>query len=321
MMTSSPIEGFPEPILILGFNRPDRLRELFDSLRPVRPKTIFVSLDGPRDGVDRDLGLVEESRATISTVDWPCDIRVNFSDVNLGCGVAVASGITWFFEHVERGIILEDDVLPSPQFYRFCAELLDRFQDDERVFAISGCNFAPTEVLDQDASYRFSGLTHVWGWATWRRAWKHYDFDISQWRSRLPLKRRWRAMGGDLGGFVYWSAVFDWMRWGRIDTWDYQWTLCQMAAGGLTATSNVNLVENVGFGEDATHTSRKPSYLRPVGDLPPAMIHPEVKRDLGADRWIRSRVLQSTTRGAWGMARDNLLQRVAGKRHQLRGGA
>ena len=311
--------GFPEPILILGFNRPDRVRELIDTLRPMRPTNVFLAVDGPRADHPTDQQLVQQTRECVELIDWDCTVVTRFLPENQGCGHAVSSAIDWFFTQVERGIILEDDVNPGPQFFDFCRELLEYYRDDDRVFAISGCNFVPGDVPEQPASYRFSALTHVWGWATWARAWQHYEFDISRWRARLPLTRRWHAMGGDIGGFSYWTAVFDWMRWGKIDTWDYQWTLAQMAAGGLTATANANLVENVGFREDATHTVDKPWFVRNIEPLANPLTHPPVKRDLTADRWIRARVLQVSTQGAWRMVKDNLVQRAVGIRDKVRG--
>ena len=318
-MTDLHERGFSEPILILAFNRPDRVEDLIATLRTKQPTNIYLAVDGPRLGNSTDAELVERTQRAVTLIDWPCEVRTRFLTENLGCGKAVSSAIDWFFTEVERGIILEDDVNPGPEFLDFCAELLEYYQDDERVFAISGCNFVPPDVPDQAASYRFSALTHVWGWATWRRAWQHYDFDMRHWRSRLPLGRRWKAMGGDIGGFTYWTAVFDWMRWGKIDTWDYQWTLAQMAAGGLTATSNANLVENVGFRDDATHTVAKPSFVRDIEPLSSPLVHPRIARDLQADRWIRSRVLQVSTHSGWRMVKDNLLQRAAGIKNGMRG--
>ena len=312
--------SFDEPILILAFNRPARLRALIDRLRTIRPIALFVSVDGPRPGNQQDRTLVQEVQQLTALIDWPCQVKTNFQQVNLGCGKAVSSGIDWFFEHVDRGVILEDDVLPSQDFFPFCAELLERYENDERVFAISGCNFAPDDEIEQLASYRFSSITHVWGWATWRRAWETYRYDIRDWRTRLPWRRRWQATGANVGGLVYWTAVFDWMRWGKLDTWDYQWSLAQMAHEGLTATPNVNLTDNVGFAEDATHTSEQPAFIRPSEPMQFPLRHPEVRRDLSADRWVRSQILQASTQSAWRMVRDNALQRAAALKNTIAGG-
>lgn len=312
--------SFDVPILVLAFNRPERLRGLISRLREIQPTSLFISVDGPRPHNPSDAGLVSQVQAIATQIDWPCRVETNFRSENLGCGRAVSTGIDWFFSHVDRGIILEDDVLPTTEFFTFCEELLTRYADDERVFAISGCNFAPEDHVEQPTSYRFSSITHVWGWATWRRAWATYSYDMHDWRDRLPIKQRWKAMGANPGGFIYWTAVFDWMRFGKLDTWDYQWSLAQMASGGLTATSNVNLTDNVGFAEDATHTSHQPSFVRPSESMSFPLTHPEIRRDLTADRWVRSQIFQASTQSAWRMVRDNILQRAASVKHSITGG-
>lgn len=307
------------PILILAYNRPERVRELIEALRPIAPTRIFVAIDGPRASKPGDADRVSRTQRVIDSIDWEIEVRTNFQTENLGCGLGVSTGIDWFFDQVEEGIILEDDVLPTPDFFSFCAELLERYRDDDRVFSISGCNFAPSDEITQaTASYRFSAITHVWGWATWRRSWQHYRYAMNDWRSRLKGRERWRAMGADLSGYVYWTAVFDWMRFGHIDTWDYQLSLAQMASGGLTATANTNLTRNVGFTSDSTHTNYTPSYVRPAQQLHWPLVHPRVERDLKADRWVRRSILQSTTASMAGMARQNVLQRAANASHGLR---
>lgn len=305
-MTESP------PVLIVAFNRPERLRDLIEHLRIVRPPSVYVAIDGPRAEVDSDVRNVRETRELVRAIDWPCQVHTLFQESNLGCGRGVSTAITWFFSQVEEGIILEDDVLPDPTFFPFCAELLDRYRLDPRVFAISGCNFAPKDALSQpQASYRFSAITHVWGWATWNRSWAHYRFSMARWRHELRGPRRWQAMGGDLGGYVYWSSVFDWMRFGRIDTWDYQLSFAQMAQGGLTATSNINLTENAGFTGDSTHTNYVPPYVQASQPMVFPLIHAEVQRDLKADRWVRKQILAATTASIGTMARNNLVERGA----------
>ncbi len=313
--------SFDVPILVLAFNRPEGLRGLIARLREIGPTSLFLSVDGPRENNETDGRLVAEVQELVAEIDWPCTVRTNFRNENLGCGKAVSTGIDWFFHHVDSGIILEDDVLPSLDFFTFCKELLTRYADDERVFAISGCNFAPKEQIEQSASYRFSAITHVWGWATWRRAWETYRHDISDWRDRLPLRQRWNATGANVGGLIYWTAVFDWMRFGKLDTWDYQWSLAQMAHGGLTATSNVNLTENVGFAEDATHTAHQPSFIRPSEAIDFPLTHPEIRQDLTADRWVRLRILQASTQSAWRMVRDNALHRMTAVKNSVAGGS
>lgn len=312
-MTKSP------PVLIVAFNRPERLRDLIERLRIIRPPSVYVAIDGPRAEVDSDARNVRETRELVRAIDWPCQVHTLFQESNLGCGRGVSTAITWFFSQVEEGIILEDDVLPDPTFFPFCAELLDRYRFDPRVFAVSGCNFAPPEAISQpDASYRFSAITHVWGWATWRRSWNLYSYRMTDWRKRLHGMRRWDAMGRDIGGYMFWTFVFDWMRFGRVDTWDYQLTLTQMASQGLTVTSNSNLTQNVGFSNEATHTKAPPKYLRRVEPTWFPLAHVDVARDLPADRWVRRQILSTSSRNIFAMARDNLFFRVARVLSKLR---
>ena len=286
------------PVLILAFNRPDRVRALIDRLRQVAPQQVYLAVDGPRPNRPADIHLVEQTRRSVDAIDWPCEVHTLFQDRNLGCGRGVSTAITWFFEHVPEGIILEDDVLPRIEFFDYCTELLDRYRDDPRVFAISGSNFVPAEQITTDGSYRFTHITHVWGWATWRRSWNEYRFDIRDWRRRLPLGRRWPATGGNLRDFLYWSAVLAWVSRGHIDTWDYQLNLAQMSAGGLCATANVNLVDNLGFTDEATHTERPSVTVRPSSQLEFPLRHPQVVQDLDADRWYSRQVFRESLVGA-----------------------
>ncbi len=286
-----------EAVLLIAFNRPDDLARLIDRLRDVAPTRVFVAVDGPRPGNVADSDNVALTRQVVGSIDWPCEVMTLFREENLGCGVAVSSGITWFFSHVDRGVILEDDLLPDPSFFPFCTELLDRYETDPRVLAISGCNYVPPSAQQSPGGYRFAQVPHIWGWATWRRSWEGYRLDISGWRSMLPWRRRWQAMGASPAGVAYWSTLFDLLARREIDTWDGQLVYHAMRTGALTATSNVNLVENIGFGADATHTLRRPDYLRPVGtmNLPTAEI--EVVLDHRADRWTRRHVFEATIPG------------------------
>jgi hypothetical protein len=286
------------PVLLVAFNRPDRLEALIERLRGVRPSRLYVAVDGPREHVATDADRVAATRAVVDTVDWTADVRTLFRTENLGCGLGVSGAISWLFENEERGIILEDDVLPDASLFPFCADLLERYETDDRVFAVSGCNFVPPEAITIPASYRFSAVPHIWGWATWRRSWSHYSYDLEGWRERLTTSALWRATHGSPAGVAYWNAVFTLMSRQAVDTWDYQFVLAAMASGGLTATSNVNLVENVGFGNDSTHTVEVPAYLRAVEPMPAPLVHPtHVRPDPGADAWTRKHVFDATPTG------------------------
>jgi len=271
------------------FNRPELAARVLAQIALARPSRLLVIADGPRSDAER--GKCTEARRLIREIDWSCEVLTNFSDVNLGCKRRIASGLNWVFEQCEDAIILEDDCLPHPTFFRYCAELLDRYQDDERVMMVSGDNFQLGRRRTE-YSYYFSRYSHVWGWASWRRAWRHYDGEIILWRT---LRRTaWlRDILGHSESERYWREVFDRVCAGAIDTWDYQWLFTVWAQNGLTILPSVNLVSNVGFGGDATHTKGAESQ---VANLPacemifPLQHPPHVLRDEKADQWTFDRM-------------------------------
>lgn len=287
-----------EPVLVIGFNRPDHLSVLFDRLREAQPARLYVAIDGPRPDRAGEAERVQACRDLVDTVDWPCEVHTLFQDRNLGCGQGVTAAISWFFEAEERGIILEDDIVPNLSFFPYCEELLERYADDERVFAISGCNFVPASVQARpDLPYRFMTVPHIWGWATWRRSWAAHQLDISGWRDRLPLTRLWRRAGRSIPGTVYWTSTFELLARGEVDTWDGQLVLAAMERGQWTATSNVNLVENIGFGAEATHTVEDFGDLLPVGSIDLPLADVPVVLDTQADAWTRRHHFRATWRG------------------------
>ena len=275
-----------EPVLVTAFNRPELMRAVIDRLREVQPTRVFVAIDGPRSGTPSDLALVHECRDLIKEIDWECDISTLIHEENLGCGRAMSTAISWFFDHMERGIILEDDVLPDPSFFGFCSELLDRYVDDARVFAVSGCNLVPRDELsDPAAPYRFSRIPTVWGWATWRRSWRTYQLDIRHWKSELGITQLARTLGLSTTMTAFWATEFELTGRGNVDTWDWQLTYAAIRNNQLVATSNVNLVENIGFGANATHTHGEAARLDPPQPmaLPPENV--PVIWDRQADEW------------------------------------
>ena len=240
------------PVAFIIFNRPDTTERVFAEIAKARPPKLLVVADGPRINRPGEAERCIQTRAIIERVNWECEVLTNFSDINLGCKNRVSSGIDWVFEQVPEAIILEDDCLPDPTFFRFCEELLERYRDDERIGMISGDNFQFGRQRT-DARYYFSRYTHIWGWATWRRAWHHYDRDASVW----PLLRD----GGWLNTLVrktaerkHWAKIFQEVHEGRIDTWDYQWGLALWSQGMVSIMPNANLISNIGFGMEATHT-------------------------------------------------------------------
>ena len=236
-------------VLLLVFNRPAVAGRLLEAVRAARPEQMFIAADGPRRDRPSDVALCASTRDVFTHIDWPCQVQTLYRDTNLGLMRAVISAITWFFDHVEAGVVLEDDCLPAPDFFRFAGELLEHYRDDARVMHISGLNMAP-ETAFSPYSYFFTEVGHVWGWATWRRAWRLYDVTMADWprmRSKFgltapPLRR---ALGRKFA-----SAYAD-----RKITWSRVWYYTLFRHGGLAIVPSANLIENVGFGGDATHTT------------------------------------------------------------------
>jgi hypothetical protein len=284
-------------VLFLVFNRPDTTRQVFEAIRRAKPPRLYVAADGPREGKLGEVERVQKARTIATAVDWPCKVKTLFRDKNLGCKKGVSSAITWFFEQEERGIILEDDCLPHLDFFSFCENLLDLYLSDERIFAITGDNFQNGKWRG-DASYYFSKYPHVWGWATWRRAWKHYQFGINFW-PKWRDSDAWKKYKSDKIERRYWQKIFDRCYAGQIDTWDYQWNASTWYKNGLTVTPNVNLVSNIGFGENAVHTKNKFSKFSNIPTMELSNItHPkQVIIDIEADMFAFNNVFYGKYRG------------------------
>lgn len=244
------------PVALFIFNRPDLTQIAFDAIAQVRPRQLLVIADGPRSSEEAQR--CQQARAICARADWPCELLTNFSETNLGCKERVASGLDWVFSQTDEAIIIEDDCLPDPSFFRFSEQLLERYRDDERVMHINGCNFLSGNVSIED-SYYFSRYTFGgYGWASWRRAWRHFDKDMKSWPE---FKRSGRlALFESVAEQDYWRGILDRTHAGEIDTWDFQWFYAVWSQGGLSIVPCVNLVSNLGFRPDATHTNT--SYER-----------------------------------------------------------
>jgi FkbM family methyltransferase len=243
---------FETPVALIVFNRPDLTEIVFRRIAAVRPKKLLVVADGPR--TEEEASLCAKVRAIIDQVDWPCEVLTNFSDINLGCRKRVSSGLDWVFSQVEEAIILEDDCLPDLSFFSFCQQMLERYREDLRVSTICGVNYLPSELRSEN-SYYFSKYCHIWGWASWRRTWHYYDVTLANW----PTVRDSGLLDRMLDYSVekaYWTYHLDESYKGRIDSWDYQFQLACWLAGGLAILPNRNLISNIGFRADATHTQK-----------------------------------------------------------------
>lgn len=250
---------FDTPILFLVFNRPATTQKVFERIREIKPAKLFIAADGHRVNKKGEKEKCEEVRNIIlKGVDWPCEVKTLFRNNNLGCGLAVSEGITWFFEHVEEGIIIEDDILPSYSFFEFAKELLKMYRNDESVWHIGGNSYNPYKLR---SPYYFSAYPHIWGWATWRRAWKNYRYqldDINHERFFANINELFLTHSEK----KFWIDFYeDYFKMLEKNTWDYQWTCRMWYNKGLAILPRENLITNIGFEEDATHTSDTNSWL------------------------------------------------------------
>ncbi len=251
-MPSGPLQC---PVLLIIFNRPETTKLVFEAIRKAKPTRLYIAADGPRPDVTGDAENCIAARKIVEHIDWDCKVETRFCTQNLNCGVAPSSAFTWFFQHEEEGIILEDDCLPSQSFFWYCQELLERYRNDPRVMHIGGNNFFNGWQKDSDYSYYFSRSGYIWGWATWRRAWEKFDYTIKLYqkaKERNFFKYFFLNRFERLYRLEKLDKTFEANR--KVDWWDYQWDFARYAHGGLAIVPNTNLVKNLGFGKLATHT-------------------------------------------------------------------
>lgn len=241
-------------VLFLVFNRPEATAQVFEAIRQAKPPRLYVAADGPREGHEGEVERVARVREIAMAIDWPCEVKTLFREKNVGCQFGPRGGIDWFFSNEEQGIILEDDCLPSQSFFWFCEEILNHYSENDRIMAVTGTNI--TKGLYFEGDYFVSRYALMWGWASWRRAWVKYDPDLIDWP--VLKKRKWlRSLG--IGGRSFrstWTSIFDrTFKLGKQATWwDYQWIYTCWRNNGLTIAPSKNLVRNIGFSDEATHT-------------------------------------------------------------------
>ncbi|MCP4392976.1 MAG: hypothetical protein GY804_01715 [Alphaproteobacteria bacterium] len=271
------------PVLFIIFNRPDTTKKVFEAIKSVKPKRLFIAADGPREGNDNDAKRCQEAKEIALNVDWDCEVKTLLRDKNLGCKKAVYEGISWFFDNVESGVVLEDDCLPSDDFFKFCDEMLERYKDDERIMHVGGGN--PVSELSESSEYYFSIYNRIWGWAGWSRAWKHCDVDMNTWVDFKRDKQIDSIFNSNIER-KYWAVLWQRVANNEVDTWDYQWFYSRVRQGSYAIAPNVNLVSNIGFGEDATHTTSSEHALanKPFGKLKFPLKHKDyMLRDVKSD--------------------------------------
>lgn len=272
------------PVALLCFNRPTETAKAMERIRAARPPRLHVIADAPRQNRPEDQGLCAEVRKIATQIDWPCDLITDFADQNLGCFRRVSSGLTKAFASSDELIIIEDDCVPNLSFFRFCEILLERFRGDDRVFAISGDNFQAGPPRTP-YSYYFSQIFHCWGWASWRQQWQSVDLSMSAWPELRDGGWLCDAFG-DPSMANYYRQAFEQTYTRKNDSWAYRAALSSLTQGRVNILPNTNLVQNIGFGEDATHTAARPAHNAPrAGSMNFPLTHPpHIIIDRQADR-------------------------------------
>ncbi len=280
-------EQFDTPILYLIFNRPELVKQTFPQIKAQRPKQLFIGADGPREGNENDLVKCTECRNwVLAQIDWDCEVMTLFREENLGCGLAVSGAITWFFEHVEMGIILEDDIYAEESFFIFCQEMLTRYKSHNQVMHVTGLNWIHDKVRIDKYSYHFSAYPGIWGWATWADRWKKFDHTLGQLDRYIDSERIKEITGNKLER-KYHLETFKGAKNGESHIWDYHWKFCVFNHSGLCIWPAVNLTSNIGFGDNATHTYDKNSWRsnRRIYDLKWPLIYPNrIQRNIRFDK-------------------------------------
>jgi len=263
------------PVLFLIFNRPDTSIRVFNEIRKAKPLRLYVAADGPRNERKNEAQLCEKTRAIIEKIDWDCEVKTLFRQQNLGCRDAVSSAIDWFFGQEKEGIILEDDCLPAESFFRYCDTSLEKYRNDSRVRHIAGCNHQMGKKYG-DTSTFLSNQTGVWGWASWSRVWKDYDKTLKAYDS-AEVPQQLAKIFKDPFLLEIMIKIFNDVKAGKINTWDFQLAFINYFNNGLSVNPNVNLISNIGYGKDATHSvnEKDPLSNLPTEDIAEIITYPK----------------------------------------------
>ncbi|GAB3544051.1 nucleotide-diphospho-sugar transferase [Spirosoma fluminis] len=278
-------------VLFIIFNKSDETKRVFNAIRSQKPARLFIAADGPRPGTEGEAERCQLIRNwVLEHVDWSCELKTLFRDENRGCGRGPSEAISWFFEHVDEGIILEDDCLPNPTFFQFCADLLGTHRDNRQVSMISGNNFQLVQPMPIEADYYFSVFPSSNGWATWKRSWEGFDYTLSNW-PRIDKKQLSTYLFAEKPYARWWLNQFDWLYRNKPDDmWDFQFHYLCMTRGQLAVIPKANLVSNIGYGPYATHSQNPDSYFAnvPTHELAIPFTHPErIERHYEADLFIQ----------------------------------
>ncbi len=276
-------------VAFIIFNRPELTKRVFEKIAEAKPDRLFIIADGPRN--DEEVKRCANTRAVVKDINWQCEVFRNYSDVNMGCRNRVSSGLDWVFDRVEDAIILEDDCLPDLSFFPFCQELLDKYRDDVRIGHISGGNACKTKY-ETKYSYMFSQYRFIWGWATWRRSWENFDKDMLKWKTLKKEKWHHAIFTNPEVKYFYedmWDDILD----GKLNTWGIPWFFTGLAEKSLSIIPSKNLISNIGFGLDGTHTFDKdPRINTKIKSVGFPLLHPDnIVRDIQYDKILENKLL------------------------------
>ena len=277
------MSNIQSPVLFLIFRRPDTTKRVFERIREAQPPRLYIAADGPRKDRPDEAEKCALTRQIVENIDWPCEVHRLYRDENLGCGKGVSSAITWFFEHEEQGIIIEDDILPHVDFFRYCDEMLEKYKEDKHIHLISGYNFF-YEGYCSKVSYYLSDFGSIWGWASWKRVWKTYRYDVNDYSEKDLVIKIYSRFPPKTAKYYY--RLYKLMKYHKIDTWDLQFAMNRIYYDRYSIVPFVNMVENIGFGSsDATHTNTSSYSVNRTIESPYPLRHPSpVMKDLEADR-------------------------------------
>lgn len=265
---------FEVPVLTMCFTRIDTMKQVFNQIKKIQPKTLYIAADGPRIDYPDDKEKCEILRKwIIDSIDWDCKVHTLFREKNEGCQTALVNAINWFFDNEEYGIILEDDCVPSLSFFSYCEELLKYYKNDKRVMHIAGYNCAGRMKFSGNASYNFGAIQPVWGWASWADRWQKYNkiidkSEVDNLISHPYFSKKYRQN--------FWFKLFKTTDFLKLAAWDYQWTYCILKNSGYCAVPFKNLIQNIGFGSDSSHFENDSgdAYLLPTYEID-HIIHPK----------------------------------------------
>ena len=301
------------PVLFLIFNRPDTTKKVFGQIKKARPKHLYIAADGPRSHRKNEIEKCNETREIIKQIDWECELKTLFRKENLGCKYAVSSAISWFFENVEEGIIIEDDCYPDCSFFYYCQELLEKYRYATNVQRISGSYFDRPGEINWQYSYYFSYYGHIWGWATWKRVWNKYDVEMKSYSPATFKKGDFVDIFNFNSEYKYWKSIFNKVSKKKIDTWDYQLEYSIWCNKGISINPTKNLVINLGMEDSSTHYFLKDSMKinLKLNTIKFPLIHPpEINLDKEADKFTYTNLLRHSFSRILRIIRENNIKNI-----------